>query len=83
MHFWHVAIRAFGGFCSPVKYGLSGAMPEFTSSRLLSFMGMSGKLGSLRCPFPSKKVKNISLSSFNPIGFIMQKAMRRYVETAS
>ena len=33
-----------------------GAMPEFMSRRLLSFCGMSGKLGRRLCPLLSKKL---------------------------
>ena len=55
MHFWQVVTRSLGGVDSPVKNFFMGAMPEFISRRLLSPWGIREKLGSLRCPFDSKK----------------------------
>ena len=65
-----------GGVTSPVKYFFIGAIPEFISKRLASFFGTRGKLPSLTQPFDSKKLKNFSLISFNPIFFIVLTPFR-------
>ena len=66
MHFWQVQTRFRGGVWSPVNQGFMGAMPELISSSDASFLGISEKLGRRRWPFVSKKLRNISLSSFTP-----------------
>src|SRR5699024_282391 len=67
MHFWQVVTRFLGGVISPVKYFFMGAIPELISRRLLSFWGISEKLGSRKCPLLSKNSKYISRKSFNPV----------------
>ena len=66
MHFWQVQTRRRGGSSSPVNQGFMGAMPALMSSREGSFCGIREKLGRRRWPLVSKKVRNISLNSFNP-----------------
>jgi hypothetical protein len=60
-----------GGTSSPVKYFFMGAIPEFISSRDLSLLGISEKLGSLRCPLLSKNERYFSLNSFKDVHFIL------------
>jgi hypothetical protein len=67
MHFWQVVTRFLGGVISPVKYFFMGAIPEFMSKRLLSFCGISEKLGSLKCPLLSKNERYFSLNSFSEV----------------
>ena len=69
IHFWQVVTRFLGGVTSPVKYFFIGAIPELISNKLLSSLGINGKLSKRRCPFDSKKERNFSLSSFNPFHF--------------
>ena len=66
MHFWQVHTRFRGGSSSPLNQGFMGAMPALISSRDGSFSGTRGKLGRRRWPLDSKKVRNISRSSFKP-----------------
>ncbi len=66
MHFWQVVTRRLGGISCPVNQGFIGAMPELIISSEVSLCGTSEKLFSLRHPFSSKKLRNISRSSFTP-----------------
>jgi hypothetical protein len=61
----------FGGVSSPVKYFFIGAIPEFIRRRDLSLLGTREKLGSLICPWLSKKERNFSLKSFSEVHFII------------
>jgi hypothetical protein len=60
-----------GGVTSPVKYFFIGAIPEFMRRRDLSLLGIREKLGSLKCPFLSKKERNFSLKSLSEVHFIV------------
>ena len=72
MHFWQVVTLFLGGVTSPVKNFFIGAIPEFIRSKDLSLLGTKEKLGNLRCPFDSKKLRYFSLKSFKDVHFIGQ-----------
>ena len=67
MHFWQVVTLLLGGISCPVNQGFIGAMPELMIRSELSLCGTSEKLGSLRHPFSSKKLRNSSRNSFTPL----------------
>ena len=46
-------------------------LPEFIKSKLLSLLGISEKLGSLKCPLLSKKERYFSLISLTPMNLIV------------
>jgi hypothetical protein len=55
-----------------VKNFFIGAIPEFIRSKDLSLLGTNEKLGNLKCPLDSKKLKYFSLKSFKDVHFIGQ-----------
>ena len=61
-----------GGVTSPVKNFFIGAIPEFIRSKDLSLLGTKEKLGNLKCPLDSKKLRYFSLKSFKDVHFIGQ-----------
>ena len=73
MHFWQVVTRRQGGSSWPRNHFFMGAMPLLISSRLLSFLGTSGKLPRRRCPLLSKKERYFSRSSFKPVHSIFSR----------
>ena len=72
MHFWQVVTLFLGGVTSPVKNFFIGAIPEFIRSKDLSLFGTKEKLGILKCPLDSKKLRYFSLKSFKDVHFIGQ-----------
>ena len=70
-HGWMLHRSGAGGIASPVKYGLSGAMPALTYSRVGSPTGTTEAAAIRRCCRAVKNRRNVSRMSSLLIGLVM------------